>query len=292
MSWSYVVKEGLAGISRAKFSSFASTSAIAVALVLIGMFFLMSYHASQLSDYMRQRIGELEVWMDDDVTDELGRLVRDQISTIDGIQEATYVSKTEAMIAFQRDFGEDATDFYDSPFLPASVKVQVQPRYANSDSIEAVKASIESVAQVSGVEYNARLLHKIERNQFLVRTFGFWLGLLVILSAIFLVANTVRLTIYARRLLIRTMKLVGATDSFVRRPFMVEGVTQGFAAGVVAVIIVSAIYSVIVNNVPQLDHMDNNALLIIFALLLIGIALGFLGSYFAVRRFLKNVALH
>ncbi len=292
MSWSYVIKEGLAGIRRTKFSSFASTSAIAVALILIGLFFLVSYHGSQLTDYMRQRIGEIEVFLVDDITDELGRVVRDQISVLDGVQEATYVSKTEAMLIFQEEFGEDATDFYDSPFLPASVKVKVLPRYANSDSVLAVKATIEALPRVNDAQYEARLLRSIERSEFLVRSFGFWLGSLVVLAAIFLVANTVRLTIYARRLLIRTMKLVGATDAFIRRPFVVEGVTQGFVAGIVAVVVVSSIYSVIVNNVTLLDHMDNNALLIIFSLILIGVLLGFGGSYFAVRRFLKNVALH
>jgi cell division transport system permease protein len=122
---------------------------------------------------------------------------------------------------------------------------------------------------------------------------GLFLGLLVLIASVFLVANTIRLAIYARRLMIRTMKLIGATDSFVRQPFIVEGIIQGLIASALALFIIWVVQYAVVAFIPQMESL-NAATSLVFAggMLLAGVLLGWVGSVNAVRRFLNNVSLN
>jgi len=139
------------------------------------------------------------------------------------------------------------------------------------------------------------LLARVQQNVRLVSLAGLVLGAIVILAAIFLVGNTIRLTIYARRLLIRTMKLVGATDAFVRRPFLVEGVLQGLIAGTVASGIVWGLYRLMLRELPDLAisyAFPHAEWALAGGIVVAGVLLGWLGSFFAVRRFIKSVDIH
>jgi cell division transport system permease protein len=139
------------------------------------------------------------------------------------------------------------------------------------------------------------LLMRVQQNLKLVSTIGLLLGTLVILTSVFLVANTVRLTIYARRLLIRTMKLVGANDAFIQRPFIVEGVVQGLLAALVALAVVTGAYSLIASYLETIgvqQHTTSQLVFLITGMMALGAMLGWVGSFLAARRFVKNVALH
>ena len=288
----YAVREGLASFRRARFATFTSTSAMAVALILIGLFGILGYEAQRVSDWLRQRAGELEIFLDD-VDEASAEAVYRRAALVPGVSETEYVSKAEAQEIFQREFGEGAEVFVDEPFLPASVKVRVEPAYATPDSLNALANEFTTWRNVDEVVFNQALLVKVQQNLRLLTISGLSLGFLVILASIFLVANTIRLTIYARRLLIRTMKLVGATDSFVRQPFLVEGMAQGLVAAFVAGILLLILYSRI--NAFLTDSAGSMAVVGFFlfiGLLALGAFLGWAGSLFAVRRFLKNVALH
>ncbi len=294
MSLSYTIREGVAGFKRAKFASVASTSAMAVALVLIGLFLLLSLEANYVSDWLRQRVGELEVFLQDDVDEPLARAMHERARATEGVAETEYISKSRAQAVFREEFGEGSELFFDQPFLPASIKVRVVSDYANPDSLTAMVNLFESWSRVDEVIFNQPLLVKVQQNLNMIRTMGLWLGALVVLASIFLVGNTIRLTIYARRLLIRTMKLVGATDSFIRRPFMVEGILQGLFAAVLATVALVVLFGVISNYVPQVDSAGSGGplLMLIGGTLFMGIFLGWIGSFFAVRRFIRHVALH
>ena len=294
MSLSYSIREGIASLRRAKFASAASTSAMAVALVLIGLFLLLSLEANYVSDWLRQRVGELELFMEDDVSESLARVLHERARNTPGVAETDYVSRAEAQAVFRREFGEGSDLFFDEPFLPASVKVRVTAAYANPDSLNAMVRLFEGWARVDEVVFNQPLLVKVQKNLDLIRTMGLWLGTLVVLASVFLVGNTIRLTIYARRLLIRTMKLVGATDAFIRRPFIVEGILQGLAASILACVALFVLYGFVSGYLPQIDSTGGSGplFLLIVAVLMMGLVLGWVGSYFAVRRFIRHVALH
>ena len=223
----YFVREGFANLRRATFSAVASTSAITVALVLVGVFAIVGYEASVVSDMLREQASQMEVFVEQDASEQVTEALHARINTIPGIAQTEFVSHEEAAKIFREEFGEGATAFEDPTFLPASIKVKMKPALAHPDSMARTARVIEEWEGVDDVVLNQDLLVRVAQNRRLINAIGIALGSIVVLAAIFLVANTIRLTIYARRLLIRTMKLVGATDRFVRRPFLVEGVVQG-----------------------------------------------------------------
>lgn len=292
MALSYSIREGLAGFRRAKFAAFTSTSAMAVALVLIGLSGIVAIETQRISSWLRQRAGELEIFVENAEESVLQALFQ-RAAGMPGVAEAEYVSPEEAQAIFSEEFGEGADIFFDQPFLPASIKVRVEPRYANPDSLTRLAEEFESWNRVDEVVFNRALLIKVQQNLRLLTITGLSLGILVVLASLFLVANTIRLTIYARRLLIRTMKLVGATDKFIRQPFLVEGIAQGALAGLAASGLLWLLYMGASVYLPQIGR--PGPLFIagyVIGLTLTGGALGWFGSLLAVRRFIKKVALH
>ena len=288
----YSIKEGLAGFQRAKFAATASTSAMAIALVLIGLFSLLSYEAQRVSNWLRQRVGELEIFLVEQVEESTAQALYIRAGSMPGVDEAIYISQDEAQRIFLEEFGEGAEVFLDEPFLPASIKVRVEPGYANPDSLLRMTEEFQTWNRVDEVVFNQPLLVMVQQNLRLLTISGLSLGVIVVLASLFLVANTIRLTIYARRLLIRTMKLVGATDPFIRRPFIVEGIAQGLLAGLAAAFILSGVYGVIARYLPQMEIRSGvTSLLVVVSVIAIGLLLGWLGSLVAVRRFIQNVAL-
>ncbi len=287
----YSIREGLAGFRRAKFAFVAATSATAVALVLIGMFALISYQTRQVTTWLRQRVGELEIFIDD-VEEPIALAIDARAALAPGVAETEYVSKEKAREIFRAEFGEGSELFLDEPFLPASIKVRVRPSYANPDSLQRLVTEFSSWNRVHEVVFNQPLLVKVQRNLRLLTFSGLSIGLLVVLASLFLVGNTIRLTIYARRLLIRTMKLVGATDAFIQQPFLVEGVVQGVVAGAGASVLVWLLYGAMAGYVPALGVSAWALLLLGLGIVGAGALLGWVGSLFAVRRFIKQVALH
>jgi cell division transport system permease protein len=288
----YSVREGIANFRRAKFAAFASTSAITVALVLIGVFAIVGYEAQKITSMLREQAGEMEVFIEDDASDREQEALHARIETMPGVDSTRYISHEEAATIFRREFGEEAALFEDPTFLPASIKVWVEPAYANPDSMAGVSEQFGRWESVDEVVFNRDLLARVARNRQLVTLVGAVLGAVVLISAVFLVANTIRLTIYARRLLIRTMKLVGATDAFVRRPFLVEGVLQGTLGGTIAAGIVWGGYRLFMQQMNQPPESLTLELILVGGLIATGTLLGWLGSFFAARRFIQNVELH
>uniref|UniRef100_UPI000C9F07E2 cell division protein FtsX n=1 Tax=Salinibacter altiplanensis TaxID=1803181 RepID=UPI000C9F07E2 len=230
----YVIREGVANLQRATFSAVASTSAIAVALVLVGVFGIVGYEATVVSDMLREQASQMELFIEQDATEDIEEALHARVRTLPGVARAEFISHEEAARVFREEFGEGASAFEDPTFLPASIKIEMSPSHAHPDSMARAADMMKEWRGAQEVVLNRDLLTRVAQNRQLINAVGLSLGGVVVLAALFLVANTIRLTIYARRLLIRTMKLVGATDRFVRRPFLIEGIVQGFAGGTIA----------------------------------------------------------
>jgi cell division transport system permease protein len=288
----YSIWEGFANLRRAKFSAFASTSAITVALVLVGVFAIAGYEAAVVSDMLREQASQMEVFIEEDAPEDVEEALHARIQTIPGVAQAEFVSHEEAAKIFRREFGEGASSFEEPTFLPASIKIEMTPSHAHPDSMSQLAGVIEQWRGADDVVLNQDLLVRVAQNRRLVNAVGIALGVIVVLAAVFLVANTIRLTIYARRLLIRTMKLVGATDRFVRRPFLVEGIVQGFVGGVIASGIVWGLYRGFLHQIDQAPLALRVEMSLMGGVIGAGILLGWIGSYFAARRFIQSVELH
>lgn len=288
----YTIKEGLAGFRRASFSSVAATSAMTVALVMVGLFAVVIWQARGVSEWLKQRVVEVELFLEDAPL-EVSEALYERARATPGVAQAEFISKERAQEIFREEFGEEAEVFFDGAFLPASIRVRVEPVYINTDRLNALVDEFSSWNRVDEVVYNRPLLAKVQDNLRLLSVIGISIGLLVLLASIFLVANTIRLAIYARRLMIRTMKLVGATDAFIRKPFIVEGILQGLISSLLALFILWVMQQVALALVPQLTGLPwSDAALFATGLLAAGVVLGWVGSESAVRRFLKQVSLH
>jgi cell division transport system permease protein len=288
----YFIREGVANFGRAKFAAFASTSAITVALVLIGIFGVVGYEAQAVSEMLREQAGEMEVFIEAEASAADQEALHARIETVPGVAGTEFVSHEEAARIFREEFGEEASLFEDPTFLPASVRIEVAPTYANPDSMSQMASTIGEWESVDEVVFNRDLLVQVAQNRRLISAIGAALGGIVVLASVFLVANTIRLTIYARRLLIRTMKLVGATDRFVRRPFLVEGVLQGLLGGGLAAGVVWGGYRLFLQQMGQGAMPFSLRMSLIGGLIGGGVLLGWVGSYFAARRFIQNIELH
>ncbi len=292
MSLLYSMREGLAGFRRAPFASAASTSAIIVALALIGVMALLAFHAERVVDYMQQQGGQVEIFLlspDESAAEPLVRRLRNE----PGVASTTFVSQSEAEEIFLEQFGSEGDVFLGESFLPASIQVAFEPNYAHVDSLSPWVEKVETWENVDEVVYNLPLLTRVQNNRRTASIVALVLGVLVMLASMILVANTIRLTIYARRLLIRTMKLVGATDRFVRRPFLFEGLIQGTVAGALSGTLVVGAHLFLLRFVPFLEGWPGeNPIYTLAAMILIGMLLGLIGSLFAARRFIKKVHLH
>lgn len=290
----YALREALAGFRRARFAALAATSALAVALVVIGVCAVVGLRAHEVRTALLEQLAEAEAFLHDDVTEERGAALREAALELPGVASATYVSRDSAEARFLAEFGTDGGAFLEGPFLPASLRIQMASTSADADSLEAAVATVAAWPEVEDVAYDRDLLARVQAGTRWLLASGLGLGGFIAITALFLVGNTIRLTVYARRLLIRTMKLVGATDRFVRRPFVLEGVLQGLIAGAFSGAAVWAAYAYGVRRFPQFLTVDAPWMVPALAgvLVVAGMLLGYLAAHFAARRFIRTISLH
>ncbi|MBP2670916.1 MAG: hypothetical protein H6Q85_982 [candidate division NC10 bacterium] len=287
MSLSYLLAESVSGFKRTKLSSVVSIMTICIALLLLGVFVVVTTNAARFVDVLRTKV-ELEAFLREPMSPVEVDSLRSAVRAIDGVASVTYVSKAEAAKIFKEEFGEDVLDVLTFNPLPPSLRINLAPGSITAASTRAVSDRVAAMAGVDTVIYRRALIELIDRRaeQFNGITLG--LGLVIGLSAILLVSNTIRLAIYAKRKLIRTMELVGATWSFIRLPFLLEGVIQGVLGGAVAA---ATLYLALDRLLPALSQEIAGYVQVRpgFYLLILaaGLALGLVGSVISVVRFIR-----
>lgn len=288
MSVSYTLKESFAGFKRNRSASLITVFTVSISLLLLGVFAIITMNFATFVQQIRSRV-DLEVFLEADVNARQQEELTDILSGIPGVDEVVFVSKEDAAKIFERDFGENFVDILEDNPLPQSFRLSILEGYNNSDSVQIIAARVETLHLVESVHYRKQLLQLIDRR---ARAFGYatlFIGIVLALSAVILVANTIRLTIYAKRHIIRTMKLVGATTMFIRLPFLIEGVFHGLIGGIVASLLIDIVFTFFIQPLSQ-DLLVNIGVDISFYLLLVlaGCVLGLLGSVISIGRFLKE----
>ncbi len=293
MSLGYVLKEGFAGLSRARLSAFTSIFSLFVAVLLLGVLTRFGYNAYEVSQLLRQQV-EVEVFLEN-IDDQTTREIESRIQQQQIVASLSYISRDSASKIFQQDFGLGGEALADLNFLPASFRILVTDD-SEISQIDAMVQDISSYRGVDEVRYNQALLQMLEsRTEVLILT-GSAIGLFVLFVAMILVFNTIRLTIYAKRDLIRAMKLVGATNSFIRRPFLVEGVIQGFIAGSLASVVILMLFDWIMPAlVPQLGVLSwpfGRWYFLIGGVIILALIMGWWGSRWAARKFIRETKVY
>lgn len=289
MNLSYIIKEGFAGIKRAKLAASTSIFSLFVAILLLGILSRVSYNIYMQAMTFKDLI-EVEVFLFD--VDE--RSTNEILTTLENnelVLDVTYISKDSASTIMKQEFGPGVEELVALNFLPASFRVKVDTE-AGVDQIANFVSTVLNLRGVDEVKYNEGLLRVMESNLNLFSLIGVGLGILILLAAVILVYNTIRLTIYAKRELIRAMKLVGATNGFIRSPFIVEGILQGIIAGAFSVGLMYAIFEFVLPlYLPEMGILGwpfGKWYFLVAAMFGLSVLMGWLGSRFAARKFIEE----
>ncbi|MDT8323845.1 MAG: permease-like cell division protein FtsX [Bacteroidota bacterium] len=288
MSVSYTLKESFAGFRRNRSASLITVFTVSISLLLLGVFAIITMNFANFVDQIRSRV-DVEIFLSSDINQRQQEEMADILSHIPGVDEAIFIGKEEAAEIFARDFGESFDDILENNPLPQSFRLSIREGYNNADSVQLIADKVERMQLVESVHYRKQLLQLIDRR---ARAFGYatlFIGIVLALSAVILVANTIRLTIYAKRHIIRTMKLVGATPMFIRLPFLIEGMAHGLMGGIIASLLIDIVFTFFIQPLSQ-DLLMNIGVNFSFYLMLVlgGAVLGLLGSLISIGRFLKE----
>lgn len=289
MSLKYIVREGFTGIKRAKLAATTSIFSLFIAVLLLGVLTRIGFNVYSQAMSIKDLI-EVEVFLFD-VDERTTNQIRQELESEELVQRVTYISKDSASAVMRKEFGTGVEELAELNFLPASFRLSVDTD-AGATQIENMVSRLRNIRGVDEIQYNAALLRIMESNLNTFTLVGAGIGILILLAALILVYNTIRLTIYAKRDLIRAMKLVGATNKFIRSPFIVEGVLQGLIAGSLAVFSVFVIFEFAIPlYIPDLGTLSwpyGRWYFLVGGMLLISLLMGWWGSRWAARRFIQE----
>jgi cell division transport system permease protein len=293
MSIFYSFKEGVSGFKRARLSSVITIFTMTISLMLLGLFAIIYRNTNSIIQSFRDKV-EMEVFLSAELDSAQTALVKTNALSVPGIVSAVYISKDDAARIFKKEFGEDINTVLDFNPLPASLKLRLSPEYKNSDSARVVHAALTSIDGVDDVVYRKTLLEILDRRVKIFIGASAAIGVTLLIAAIFLVSNTIRLTIYAKRKMITTMKLVGATRGFIRMPFLIEGILHGLLGGALSAgLIWSIIYLAKTFVSAELSEFFTVGIYFYAVMVVFGMMLGLLGSGWSVKRFIsENIVLN
>ena len=288
MSPSYYFKELYRYIKTARSSVFSSTIVVTIAVLLLGIYVTISINSIKLMKMIRDKV-EIDAYLIDNFDESKANDLINKIKTIGGIKAVRYISKDEAAKIFAEDFGKDILDVFDYNPLPPSLKISLYDEYKTIDRIEKIKGELSNYTDITDVVYAQKNLEILERNSTSLVFLNLSLLIIITFASIFLVSNTIKLMISAKKNTIQLMKLIGASKETIRTPFLLEGFLQGFAGSLLAVIILQLFlnyfYSTYTNNDFNFSIIDSTFLIL---MVVFGSLLGTFGSLFSVRRFLKS----
>ena len=287
----YFIQEVFRSLRRNNWMSFASIGTVAVSLFVLGVFLLLVLNMNRMASALESQV-QISVYLEDELSADDRRDIASDIEALQGIESIRYISKDEAKARLEDRLGDqkyllDALG--DKNPLPDSFEVVVK----SPDLVETAAKAIDRMDGVQEAKYGQDVIEHLFAITRLIRIFGLVLMVLLAGATLFIISNTIRLTVFARRKEIAIMKYVGATDWFIRWPFLLEGMVLGFVGGVIAAVALRSFYAAMAAKItdtltffplmPQYPSMNY----ITVALLLAGMAIGALGSALSLKRFLK-----
>ena len=273
---------------RLKGSYFTTIVSISLVLFMLGLLGLIILHTKKLSDYVKENIG-FSIIMKEDVK-EAGIIQLQKILDATAYVKSTeYITKEEAAEQFEEELGEDFSSFLGyNPLLPV-IEVRFNADYANNDSLTIIKDKILANSNVKEVWFQESLIDLINKNVRMIGIFILGFSGVLLLISIALINNTIRLSVYSKRFIIRSMKLVGATRGFISKPFVLKGIFQGVVGAILAISILIGLMFLLRRVMPEIINLqDLDLYLSLFGIvLLLGILITWLSNYFAVRKYIK-----
>ena len=289
-TFGYYLKEGLKSILKNRIMSIASVSTVAAALFILGIFMLLVANVNNIVGKVESTI-EIKAFLNDDVTTIRKNQIEKEIKGISGVTEVVYESKEEALVKFKIRLGEnqDLAEGLEleNPF-PSSYIVKVEkPEY-----VKQVSDSISGISGVGKINDGREYIDQIIKITTVIKYSSLVLMIILGTISIFLISNTIKLAVYARKREIGIMKYMGATDWFIRWPFLIEGVILGILGSLISIGILSTGYNyvsrIVTQDIMLLSLVPTGQIIssLAWQFTLIGMVIGGVGSAISLRKFL------
>ncbi len=288
-----IIKQGFVGLWRNRTMGIASIGSVGATLTILGMVLILILNINTAANTAKQQFDEIQVFLQEDLSQEEKEEIGQAISDIQGVSSVIYQSKEQALEIWKEEWGDQSylLDGYEES-LPDSYIIQLEDiEYADS-----VANQIKGFSNIEEIKYYKDIVQKLMSVANFVRIGGLVLIGILVLISVFIISNTVKITVTARRREIGIMKYVGATNGYIRGPFMVEGVLLGLVGTAVSILIVFYGYKYLVSSVNEMLYvlltvymippqvMINDIAIIFVA---IGVGIGLLGSIISLKKFLN-----
>ncbi len=287
----YYIREVFISLRRNNWMSVASIGTVAVSLFIFGMFLMMVMNMNKLAENMESQV-QINVYLLDKVDRQQARDIEKDLKEIEGVESVGFVTKDEAMERFKDRLGDQKTllDALDETNpLPDSFEVTV----TNPDLVKTAAEKMEKLDGVECAKYGQDVMEHLFEITRLLRIFGFTLMLVLAFATLFIISNTIRLTVFARRKEIAIMKYVGATDWFIRWPFVMEGMVLGLFGSIIAAMVLRTAYTAMAEKVydtlaffpliPEQPFLTYITIVVVIS----GMVVGAIGSAVSIKKFLK-----
>ncbi len=290
----YNIRQALTQIVRYKTTTMASLFAITAMMLILGLFFTLAVNLNLFTEMVKRDYDTVEVFLNDDLSEDDARAIMNEVTGISGVSEVEYRSKAQALKIMRDRWGSSGylLDSLGGNPLPNSILVTV----TSLDAADAVNSQVSTIQGVESTKYYKETVDKLTKVTSFLQYGSLVIMLFLVLISIIVVSNMIKLTVFARAREISIMKYIGATNWFIRGPFLVEGIIIGMLSAGAAAVIVYIVYSNVVDQIGMkvmtilssplvpADYLMNNLLVIFVAL---GVGIGSTGSIISMRKFLE-----
>jgi cell division transport system permease protein len=281
----FSIREGMKGLLKARMATFISIISITLTIFLLGLYLLLNLNIKHIISSIRKKIG-IEVFIKPSISDVNIMKLKEKVEKIEGVETIIYITKENAAKRFKSEFGQDIYEIFDYNPLPSSFIITLREEFRTYDRVSKISKRIEKYPEVDEVIYQKLLIATIDRYINLVIIIAIIIGIIITIIAIALIYNTIRLTIFSRREIIHIMRLVGATEGFVKKPFIIEGIIQGLIGSLFASLIIFYGIKLVKLFLYPFIYMDNRIYII---LLIFAVFIGMLSANLSVKKYLQRI---
>lgn len=290
----YYVKRALTNVRQNVFVNVVTIGTISLALLIVSLFLLVFVNMENAAENWSERV-QVTVYFDHELTAQEQAAFRSRIGALPGAARVGYVSRDEALKRFKNRLRGQETllEGVRPEILPTSLEITLKRSSRETQAVEAFVGALKQIPGISEIQYGEEWVRRFNTFLNYMRLLGALLGAFLIVAVIFIVSNTIKLTIYARREELEVMALVGATRFFIKAPFLIEGIIQGGAGALLAMTLLFGLYELFLHNAgsfltfnPVTSGLAFLPLEYVAAILLSGIVLGFIGSLTSLKRFI------
>ena len=284
----FILSEGFKNVWRHRSSALSSIFSIYLTLIVSGSLLIVSQNTNKLVEYLRDKY-KIEVFFKNDVSEKRVDELAQDFKSLNGVSSITIISKKDAEKIFKSQFGDDILNILGYNPLPASCVINLKKDWPTKIDIKPIISNLQKYSEVDEVNHQGKLISRIEN--YYERFLKVMVGIvsIAIIIAVFIITNTVRLTILSKKELIKSLQLIGATKWFVKGPFIIEGFVHGIFAAVLSLYTIIGVLNFSKYFVYDLTRFDiyYDQVFLFQVLLSLSLLVGFIGSNRAISRFLR-----